>query len=283
MIRRLLALSSLLAFSALGACGSSKPEDGVDTDAEAVSAAASGTSATSLANAKGVTSLFVKEDPTIDPALTAKQNADAVATQLQSSLSACAAASVTHAAGSTTVAVDFGAGCTVGSVGTVSGKVNATVSKTGSTVSVAFTFGPLTVNGRSLTGTASAATSNGTSYMFAEDLLESGNHITFNGTAVLDASGASVTLDGNGTWAQGAAPAIAFTMGGVHHTFAGCYADAGTITETKMVKGLRGMLVTVIETVTFDAMTPSTGNVTIGVNGVKKTQKLPAYGTCPHP
>ena len=190
---------------------------------------------------------------------------------------------VTHAAGSTTVAIDFGAGCTVASLGTVAGTVSATVTKTASTISIAFTFGPLTVNGRSLTGTASAATTNGTSYMFAEDLLESGNHVTFNGTAVLDANGAGVTLDGNGTWAQGADPAIALTLSGVHHTFAGCYADAGTITESKMVKGLRGMLVAVTETVLFDAATPSTGNVTISVNNVKKTQKLPAYGTCPHP
>ena len=253
--------------------------DGVDLDAESAYAAQSGTSATSLTNAKAVTELFVKEDPTIDVTKSVTANADAVAAQVKS---ACPGATVTHATGSLQVAVDFGAGCTAGGI-SASGMVAASLGDHDGAVELAFTFGPLTVNGRSLTGTASATTPDGVSFTVVEDLLESGNHITFQGTAALDGDGKGATLDGNGTWQKsGEANATPLTLRGVHHAFAGCYADAGTLTLARMASGLKGKLVSVTEVVAFDAATPSTGKAMVTGAGVSSTRTLPAYGSCPH-
>src|SRR5258706_4552271 len=112
--------------SGLG-CGGAGAADDIDVMAEAADASSRASASTAIADAKGVSSLFVKEDPTLDVTKTAAANADAVATQLSASV--CATATVTHAAGSVTVGVDFGAGCTIAKLGTVSGAASVTVGK----------------------------------------------------------------------------------------------------------------------------------------------------------
>jgi hypothetical protein len=69
----------------------------------------------------------------------------------------------------------------------------------------------------------------------------------------------------------------------VHHSFGGCYADAGSMVEMKTVRSLRNNLVMVSEGITFDTNTPSTGMATINIGDTMKTTTLPPYGNCPHP
>ncbi len=260
----------------LSSCGGAGLTDEVDVPAEAAAAAPRGSAATTVAAAKAVSSLFVQEDPTLDITKTAGQNADAVALQLRAS--ACATANVTHSLGMTTVSVDFGAGgCMVNNVGTVSGAVSATVSKQGGSISVALTFTTLDVNGTTLDGTFSVATSDDTSFTATADLTDGATHVTFNGIAVLDSGGGGVTLSGTGLHQT-----VSYTASGVHHSFKGCYADAGSLTFTESATAKNGKSVMVTDVVTFDSSTPSTGKVSVSVNGTATPETLPAYGSCPH-
>jgi hypothetical protein len=250
--------------------------DEIDAVREARDAADRGTDPTTLAAAKGVTELFVAEDPTIDPAATPEVNADNVFNNLKSSTVPCAGAMIAHAANTTTVSVDFGAGCSL-PVGTLGGKASATLSKMAATTTVAFTFTQLTVNGYTFSGTLSASTTTGTSYTLAADLSQGTNHVTFNGTATLDMTLKGVTLDGTGT--SGTNNAI--TLSGVHHLFGGCYADKGTITLVTTTRSIGGKSIMVTKKLVFDATTPKTGKVTVTINGVMSMLSLPAYGACP--
>ena len=281
--------SSLFPFATLlvlAACSSSSSgdttpatSDDVDPQAESADSATYGDSTTKLTSAKAITELFVQEDPTIDTAKTAGQNADAVAAQIAASTSTCATITIAHVPGDASVTADFGTGCTIGSLGTVSGKVVAEVTRaTG--VTVTFTFTNLVAAGYALTGSAAETTTDGTTYSSNVDLTVNGKHLTFKGTAKLDADAKGVTFDGGGT-AQTAATS-AYSVGAVHHVFGGCYADAGKLTLQKQTTTKTGRATTVSETVAFDASTPSTGRVTITVSGASQSTTLPAYGSCPH-
>ncbi len=277
----------LLPFLAVGGCSSGETSasgDDIDTATESKTAASRGNSSTTVSASKSITELFVHEDPTIDPSKTAQQNADAVATELKNSVSACPSAKITHATGSVSVSVDFGTGCTIPSVstmGTISGSASVTVAKT-TAISLSFAFTKLTVNGMTLDGTATESTTNGTTYTSDVDLTEGTNHVTYKGTLALDVSMKGVTLTGAGTFQSGTTPAVNYTLNGVHHLFGACYADAGTMGVTKPTTTKRGTTVNVVETIAFDASTPSTGKVTVTVNGASSSLTLPAYGSCPH-
>jgi hypothetical protein len=249
--------------------------DDVDVMAEAADASSRASSVTAVASAKAVTALFVQEDPTLDVSRTALANADAVATQLTGAV--CGTATVTHAAGSATVSVDFGAGCTVPNVGFVAGAASVTISKQLSRLDLAFTFTTLSVEDKTIDGTLDMSTSDATSFSVTANLTSGSGDVMFMGYAQLDANGAGVTFGGNGM-----AKGVAYTASNVHHAFGGCYADAGTVTIGRVVVGRRGSLVAVTDVITFDATTPSTGVVTVTVNAVKSTVTLPPYGTCPH-
>jgi hypothetical protein len=80
------------------------------------------------------------------------------------------------------------------------------------------------------------------------------------------------------------APSNSYTATGVHHTFSGCYADAGTVAISMETATKSGKTVTVLETLTFLSTTPSTGAVTVKIgSAADSTAVLPAHGTCPHP
>jgi hypothetical protein len=266
----------LICLCAMVGCGGAA--GGVDSAAAAADVAPHGTSVMVIGAAKAVSSLFVQEDPTLDPTKSAGQNADAVAMQLRGS--ACASANVTHTLGMTTVSVDFGTGCTVNHVGTISGMVSATVSKSSGDVSVALTFTSLTVNGTGLDGSFSVTTTTGTSFTATADLTSTTEHVQFSGTAVLDSAGTGVTLDGTGMSQSGSAAAVSYTAAGVHHTFQTCYADAGTLTVMTISTTKSGKAVAVTDVITFDSNTPTTGQVSVTVNGVPEIATLPAFGTC---
>jgi hypothetical protein len=268
----------------LCACGGADPssaDDTVDLSTESSHLETTGASATSAAHAKGVAELFVQEDPTIDPTLSAADNAARVQAQALGSLRTyCPNATVTLA--NTTVTVDFGANCTLPSIGTIAGVVSAQVSEPAAhTVQILFTFTGLSVNARTLDGTLSVSTTNGTSYTGAAHLTSQGGTADFPAiTLALDTDGKGVTLSGGGTVSSSSA-STQVSFASVHHSFGACYADAGSITLAKTTVTKRGKSVTVTETVTFLATTPATGQVEVQIGtGTPATVQLPAYGRC---
>ncbi len=254
------------------------PSD-LDLAAEQAKLAGNGTSTTSTANAKAATELFVQEDPTIDAGASAADNARAVADQVSAAVKSCASATVAHTSGSTTVGLTFASTCTIGGV-PFSGGLTANVSKTGSSITIAFTFQDLSVNGMVLNGTASETTSNGTTFTSAIDVTEGSNKITFNGTLTLDSGGTGVTLTGSGTYVSGTIT-DSYTASSVHHTFGACYADSGTLSYGTQTTGKSGKSYTVSETITFSSSTPTTGQASATVGGTVTTVTLRAYGSCP--
>ncbi len=282
-MKRLLPL--ICAIAGCGGLGAgSHPDMGADIDyvAESAASAPHGATPTTLANAKGVTSLFVQEDPTLDPNGTAGANADAVAAQLTGAVASCVNPSITHTAGSVTVTIDFGAACVIPKVGAVSGMVAATVSKTAGAIDVAFTFTNLVVNGQTMTGSIALSTTTGTSFTIMFNLQTATQTVMFNGTAALDSGGGGVTFNGTGSSQLTGASPQTFSASGLHHLFGGCYADAGTMSLSKTTTDLRNRTVTLTETITFDSSTPATGMVQIDIDGVTTPETLPAHGTCPH-
>jgi hypothetical protein len=260
--------------------------DDIDIPVATSDTATRGTAPTSISDTKSVRELFVQEDPTIDPTKTAAQNADAIVAQLQSVLGGdgggCAGAQITHATGSVVVSVSFGAGCTVPSLGlTVAGSASASVSVAAGTATIAFTFTNLAVNGRTINGTASESTNNGTTYASQINVTDGAQDITFDGTEVPDSSNQGMTLSGTGTYQDGSAAALDFTAAGVHLTFGACYADAGTLSFQQTVRNKRDAAVSVTETITFESTTPTTGQAEVTVEGQTSTTTLPAYGSCP--
>lgn len=263
----------------LAACGGNDSNgDPVDTDAEVAATAQHGSISGMIGSAKGISSLFVAEDPTLDPSKSAGQNAGAIAARLMSSTGGCG--SVMYVTGQVMVTVNFGAGCSLSPLGTLSGSVSAKVTSMNG-VTVLLTFSNLTVDGQTLNGTLSLATSDGTTFTYRANLNDGSVKALFDGTLALDGAG-GVTAAGTGSIDTGATP-IDLTITGVHHELGGCYADAGTITESKTVRSLKGNMVTISESIAFSTQTPATGMATITVGTVSKTTTLPSYGNCPHP
>jgi hypothetical protein len=248
-----------------------------------------------LSHAKTATEVLVQENPTIDPTKTVEQNADSIAAEIEAvKASTCPTLTLVHATGSATVSVTFPpSGCTANGV-TISGKVDATVAKVGNIVSVTFAFVALKVSDHQLDGTVLESTSTGTSYTTkVTKLVADGTEYNFDGTHTMDSNFKGITTAGTGSsQAPGDKYPTTYTITGLHHLFAGCYADKGTLAGTIKtdVPGLKGKTTTVVTTttVTFDENTPKDGTVDLSVKtGEKGTEmttkdvKLPAYGSCP--
>jgi hypothetical protein len=253
--------------------------EGIDTVAETTDASIHALTTTSVAYAKGVASLFVVEDPTLDVTKTAEQNADAIAAQAAAALPGAA---LTHTAGTATLTLNFDGISAVANLGVLAGSVAVTVSRAATSLTVNFMFTGLTVKGMVLEGSLVLATTNGTTFSVNVDLTGGGRHVIYNGKAIPDAAGAGITLDGTGTSQSGDGPLVSYSMVAVHHAWQQCYADGGTLTMNKNVVGKRGGMVAVAEQVRFDANTPTTGKVAMTINGVGSTMTLPPYGSCPH-
>lgn len=196
---------------------------------------------------------------------------------LRRNASTCASAQIAHVTGQTTVSVNFGTGCTVPHIGTVSGSAAATIGKLAGTIRVSLAFTNLAVNGLAIDGTLSLATTDATTFTAEADLSSGANHVTFTGSAIVDANLSGVTLSGTGTF-----QAVTFHATGIHHGFGTCYADAGSLSMAKNTTSKRGTLVALDETVAFSTTTPATGQVIVTINGQTSTTTLATYGTCPH-
>lgn len=206
-------------------------------------------------------------DPTLDASLSAEQNAAAIQSNAQMQLSGCG--SVT--ASGTTVTVAFGAppGCTLTNGTQVSGTVSATVTKAGGTVAVALAFTNVAVDGRTLSGTASFSTSNGTTYAVAADLTSGAQHLT--AMLTIAATTSNVTIDGTAALVE-AGVTTQITFNHVVYVIGDCYPSGGTLTVR---------IGRVTETVTFSASSATSGVVTVQQGRQTSTKTLPAYGDCP--
>jgi hypothetical protein len=276
---------SLLLAATLAACGTSGTTDTVDPTSEAPVGGHTAASATTATSAKGVSELFVQEDPTLDVTASAAQNAQDVQTQVQGKLStSCPGASVQLDAATATVTVDFGSSCTLPNLGAVSGSVSAAISKPGARqVQVAFTFSALQVNGLDVAGTLTASTSDDASFTVNSNLTGNADTLVLNGaTFTLDSGGGGATLSGSATLTTATMPTPeTLKFNAVHHTFGACYADSGSIAITKTATTRGGHSIGVTETVTFSSTTPTTGQAELSVGSAAPIPiTLPTHGAC---
>jgi hypothetical protein len=259
------------------ACSSSSSSDTADSDAgdddgmtsdETATFQTSGGSlavnqeATALAN-----SLF-DFDPTVVPTATPSQNATAIGANISSNLgTSCGTVTVSG----TTVTVAFGPppGCTMKNGNVVSGTVDLGVSQSGATTTIALTLTDVVSDGESIDGTASFATTNGSTFAVTTSFTSAGKTDAASLT-VTGASGA-YTISGTSTVTE-ASSTSAMTYTGVTIAEGVCYASAGSMTITEGA---------VSETITFLPTTPMTGQVDVQIGKRPFTTTLPAYGSCP--
>ncbi|MBK8480265.1 MAG: hypothetical protein IPL40_03680 [Proteobacteria bacterium] len=275
---------ALLACGASGDAGADLETD-LDLVAERAAFLPHGQAPTVAATAKGVAALFVQEDPTLEPGASAATNAENVRAQVSLALTTCPAASISLS-GEASLVVDFGAGCSVPGVGSLSGSVGVALTVPAThTIKVSFAFDAVQVDGRLLSGSLAVTTSDGTSFSFDAALQSTGGALTLDGAMLLlDVDGHGATLEGKGSYRPTAGSPKALTFAGVHHGFGDCYADAGRITSTKTTVGRNGRSSTVTETIAFGSSTPTTGEVQITVGkAAPVAAMLPSYGACPQP
>ena len=253
----------ICAWLVLGCGGGESPADpdggdGVDMALFRDSAAASTDVTLSLALAD---SLF-DFDPTLDPSMSAEANAALVAAFAEAGLAGCGTVLVSGA----TVTVDYGAGCELSTGVRASGSVSLTFSKSGSELSVAMTFDMLSVEERTLDGSATFVTSDG-STLAVTSMLASG----VSADLVVVGSVGAMQIDGTATVVRGGAT-LMLTFTGVVWRQGDCYPSAGTLGVGS------GRLV---QTVTFSSASASSGVVTVSQGRASREATLPPYGDCP--
>jgi len=229
-----------------------------------------GTSSNSLATNQETTTLanaLFDFDPTIDPSADAPTNATNVGQHTTTSLGGCGSVAVNGAS----VTVNFGAapGCTLSGGEQISGSVNLALSKSMATTSIALTMTNLDVNGQAIAGTATFATSDGSTFAVTSQTSSSTKTETSNLTIVGAAS--SFTISGSAQVTEdGVSSVLAFND--VVHVDGECYATSGSMTVTTGP---------IVETITFNANTPATGEVSVQTGKHTTSSTLMPYGSCP--
>lgn len=202
-------------------------------------------------------------DPTIDPALTADDNAARVAANVGTNLAGCGVVMVTGA----TVTVDLGAppGCTFSTGLTVSGSIAVAVSKSDTTTIVAIDLSSVTVQGRALAGTLTFRTMDGSTFMLAATGGAATGLLTVAGGA------GTFTIAGTLTAGTTTTPTGATLRDVVWHR-GDCYPSGGSIQIT------HGFL---LQTFTFSLSTAATGICERTIVTRTTSYLLPEYGSCP--
>lgn len=226
-LRRSIA-SVLLAASVIGAVACSSSSDGTTSGASDVLSADEqatfGTSTGSLSShqetATLADSLF-----DFDPAATPDANAAAVAKNTTTNLAGCGQVQVNGAS----LTVDFGAppGCTLAGGAVVSGKVAVAVSKAGATTSLALTLTSVVVNGKTVAGQTTFATSNGSTFTVTSTLMGATKRESAN--LVVAGGASSFTLNGTSNVTDSGVPSMV-TFKDVMHVKGQCYASSGSVT-----------------------------------------------------
>jgi hypothetical protein len=197
-------------------------------------------------------------DPTLNPAVSAEANAQAIASRAMTTMPC---ASVTLSGATVTVTAPS-TGCSVADGVTFSGTVTATVSESGSDLTVVLTFTDFVLSGNAVSGTLTFVTMDGFTLQITCALVRNGKPLSGTLTAV----GAPGQITTSGALTHGAATV---TLTAVVWQKGQCYPGAGTISLQE------GKVTTVY---TFDSATATTGVLT---DERGKTVQLPAYGSCP--
>jgi hypothetical protein len=206
-------------------------------------------------------------DPTIDPAATPEANAASIARNTEINAQGCGSISVSDA----TVSVDFGAapGCVLASGAQIAGVISVGVSKSGNTTTIALGLTNVVVNGQGVSGTASFATTTGSTFTVSSSLVSNGKTVTSSVTVTGGAN--SFALSGTSKVVEGGTTTT-LTFNNLTHVKGECYASSGSVT---IAKG------GTTETMTFTAPIPQTGQVSVQVGRRTTTTTLPPYGDCP--
>lgn len=219
-------------------------------------------------------------DPTLDTTRTAAENAEAIERNIRGNLGSldggvpldggatgCGAVAL---AGST-LTVSFGAapGCVLRNGARVSGSVSVTVTKALNTLTVALVLSQISVNGKTLDGSASWSTTSNTSFTVDADITSGTRRFQATGFSVSGGAG-TATIGGTLQVTDGAKN-YSMTFTNVTWAKGDCYPNGGTL---RTVKGL------VASTITFNAQTPTTGQVTVTTGRITVSWTLPAYGSC---
>ncbi len=278
---------ALIAVALVACSGDDGPPADLDYQLEGQHAArVAGFAADTLSSMKALSQAFIDEDPTVDPARSAGENADAIAARIKAATaSTCAGATVTHDAGSPSVTVTFpSTGCTLSGVavaGTVVVKVDGGA---GTPVQVTLQLKALSVDGTTLNGYVMETTSDGTSYKSSVIVTSDALQVSYDGAATLDAGAKGVTLSGGGKVKElDSSQVTQVTLSAVHKTFGACWLDGGSLTLTKsstLTAGNKTKPVSITKTVSFDAKTPTSGMATVTVLSTTKPFPLPSYGSC---
>lgn len=204
-------------------------------------------------------------DPVLDGSMSADANAIAIEANARASLGACGAVSRSG----TSITVDFASGCTLPSGLTASGSVTVAIAVASGTATATITFVDLVAGAYTIDGTASFATTNGTSYDVTIDVTSGGREVLADLTirampGSFTASGSATIVHGGATWSM--------TITGLVWVRGDCYPSAGSITIGSAA---------LAQTLTFTAATASSGQVMVTQGRRTTTEQLPAYGECP--
>ena len=234
---------------------------GLDVQAFADEVAGHGDGVAALGAASALLAAVVVESG-VEADDMAGASADAIAARFEALAGSCPGASVTHTEDEPSVAVDFGSGCAIPGVGTLTGTLNVSVTQNGGELAVELILDEVaTDGGTTLDGTLTFTVTTTRGYQLAVNLTVGERTFSFSGTVVFDPDGGGATLSGSGTDGNGG---ITYALDGVHQGSGSCYPDAGTLTVEKTVE-IRNRRPTITETVTFDEGTADTGLVTVTV------------------
>jgi len=211
-------------------------------------------------------------DPTLDPVKDAQQNATAIYQRILGQLggsggAGCGSVSLTD----TSVTVGFGVapGCKTLAGNVISGGVSASVTKSGSALTVSLAFTRLVVNEQGIDGSATFSTSSGNVFTVDASIRSGSTLLTATALTVTGEPGA-ITVGGQASLTRNAIK-TALTFNAVRWKKGQCYPEAGAVA---IKQGL------VRTTITFTSDTPSTGKVNVTILGKTSTSKLKAYATC---
>lgn len=266
--------------------------DAFDLPAIVSSTQARGGIGTALLHSRILTTALIVPGQTVDPAVSIGDIGDALAAQAGKLSGGCGGVKVTHVPGTNAVAISLPVSkCAIGDV-SVAGFIDIKVVNKDKVVTIALTLTAVKIRGHQFDGTLALTTSDGKVFDTALSLQFDTLVWAWSGSQVLDTNGLGATFTGSGSVKKADGDSLAIAIDGLHHNFAACYANAGSVSQTLQVpltapKVKAGKLLTTTAKFVFDADSPRDGTVDLVVTvGALKpaTQKdltLPKYGDCP--
>ena len=266
--------------------------DAFDLPAATATVVARGGLPTVLMHSSALLGALIVPGQTIDPSKGAGNNGDALAAQASKLAAQCQGVKVTHVPGTNSVGLSLPvANCAIGEL-PFSGFVDVTVASKDGTTSLVVKLTAVKARSHQIDGTIALSTTDGTAFETTLTLQFDTLQWSWQGSLTPDANKLGALFAGKGSVKTKEGESIAVAVEGLHHNFAACYANAGTLALTWQValtapKAKAGTLLDATATVAFNADSPRDGSVAVSLTvGALKpvTQKsvtLPKYGDCP--